>query len=161
MCAYLAAVFLTREAFIADDDDLQRIWRQRALSTGLWMGLLSAGGLAMVWLESPSLASGFISKGWPLIILSFLCGVGSLIEVWRACFNRAAIAASGAVATVICGWGISQYPMIVPPAISSESARAPDNILWAMVAVIGLGSILLLPALGYLLTLFKSHPDRT
>lgn len=158
MCAFLAAVYLFREADLADDAELECLWRRRSLSTGIWMGVLSLGGLIMVWLEAPSLMAGFASRGWPLIIVSIACGIGSLLEVWRSRSRRAVVAASGAVAAVIWGWGVSQYPALIPPGITSVIARAPDNVLWIMLTVILAGAALLLPALGYLFVLFKSRP---
>jgi cytochrome d ubiquinol oxidase subunit II len=156
MCAYLSAVYLAREARQIGDDDLLEIWRQRSLSTGLLLGLLSFAGLFIVWLDAPPLAAGFVRRGWPFVIASVACGIGSLIEVWRSNNTRAAIASAGAVTTVIWGWGVSQYPLIIPPSISSADTKAPDNVLWMMLVVIALGVMLLLPALGYLLVLFKS-----
>ncbi|MBS0206815.1 MAG: cytochrome d ubiquinol oxidase subunit II [Planctomycetes bacterium] len=155
LCAYLSAVFLLREARQIGDEPLTTLWRQRALSTGLWVGVLSFGGLVMVAIEAPALAQGFLNRGWPLVIASLLCGIGSLVEVWRLNCTRAAIAAGGAVTAVIWGWGISQYPAIIPPAITASSAKAPDNVLWMMLGVISLGAVFLLPALAYLLVLFK------
>lgn len=157
MCAYLAAVFLTREAYLLGDQHLITIWRQRALSTGLWMGVLSFGGLVMVAIEAPHLAEGFAYRGWPLVIVSLFCGIGSLIEVWRLNCTRAVIAASGAVTAVVWGWGISQYPVIIPPGITAATAKAPDEVLWMMLVVIVTGGVFLLPALGYLFILFKSE----
>lgn len=155
MCAYLTAVFLTREASLMGDDQLTTIWRQRALSTGLWMGLLSFGGLVMVAIEASSLAEGFMSRGWPLVLASLVCGIGSLVEVWRLKCARAVVASAGAVTCVIWGWGISQYPVIIPPGITASQSKAPDNVLWMMLVVISFGAIFLLPALGYLFVLFK------
>jgi cytochrome d ubiquinol oxidase subunit II len=157
MCAYLAAVFLTREARVIDDEPLTTLWKQRALSTGLWMGLLSLAGLVMVAIDAPLLTEGFLRRGWPLILVSLVCGVLSLVDVWRLKCTRAVIAAAGAVTAVIWGWGISQYPAIIPPDITASSARAPANVLWIMLAVIGTGAVFLLPALGYLFVLFKSQ----
>lgn len=157
MCAYLAAVFLTREAYIIGDQHLITIWRQRSLSTGVWMGVLSFGGLVMVAIEAPHLAEGFAVRGWPLVIVSLICGIGSLIEVWRLNCTRAVIAAGGAVTAVIWGWGISQYPVIIPPDITAATAKAPDGVLWMMLVVIVTGGVFLLPALGYLFMLFKSE----
>lgn len=156
MCAYLAAVYLAREAALAKDDDLTQLWRQRSLSTGLWMGLLSIGGLVTVGLEAPALAEEILSRGWPLVVVSLLCGIGSLIEIWRSNFMRAVVASAGAVAAVVWGWAVSQYPLIVPPTITSEVSQAPDNVLWAMLAIITVGALLLFPSLAYLLYLFKS-----
>ncbi|QDS97435.1 cytochrome d ubiquinol oxidase subunit II [Adhaeretor mobilis] len=160
MCAYLAAVYLAREAAVAKEDDLTQLWRQRSLSTGLWMGLLSIGGLAMVSIEAPTLAAGFAHRGWPLVVVSLACGIGSLIEVWRNNFLRAVIASSGAVAAVLWGWAVSQYPLIVPPTITSGVSKAPDNILWTMLVVITVGAVFLLPSLSYLFVLFKSNRQR-
>jgi cytochrome d ubiquinol oxidase subunit II len=157
MCAYLAAVFLTREAHVIGDEHLTTIWRQRSLSTGLWMGVLSFGGLVMVAIEAPHLAEGFVHRGWPLVIISLVCGIGSLIEVWRLNCSRAVIAASGAVTAVIWGWGISQYPAIIPPSITATQAKSPDGVLWMMLIVILTGGVFLLPALGYLFMLFKGE----
>ena len=115
-------------------------------------------GLAMVRLEAPELAAGFMRRGWPLVVVSLVCGIGSLVEVWRRRMTRAVLAASSAVAAVIWGWGVSQYPAIVPPAITADIAKAPDQVLWMMLIVIALGAVLLLPALAYLMVLFKSGP---
>jgi len=157
MCAYLSAVFLTREARLIADEELTTIWRQRALSTGVWMGLLSFGGLVMVAIEAPFLTNGFLTRGWPLVIVSLFCGIGSLVEVWRLNCTRAVIASAGAVTAVIWGWGISQYPFLIPPSISAHEAKSPDNVLWIMLAVIAAGAVFLLPVLGYLFVLFKSQ----
>ena len=46
--------------------------------------------------------------------------------------------------------------MLVPPSITVESAKAPDNILWLLVWTIGIGSLLMLPALTYLFYIFKT-----
>ncbi|MCA9068563.1 MAG: cytochrome d ubiquinol oxidase subunit II [Planctomycetaceae bacterium] len=160
MCAYLAAVYLAREAEQVEDDELVRIWRQRAISTGLWMGLLSTGGLLMVFIDMPELAAGFQNRGWPFVLVSLVFGFWSLYALWNSRFSRAVFTSSGAVAAVIWGWGVSQYPVLIPPHLTSEQVKAPDNVLWLMLIVISLGAILLLPALGYLLILFKAHrPD--
>jgi cytochrome d ubiquinol oxidase subunit II len=156
MSAYLAAIYLAREAAVDKDDALTQLWRQRSLSTGLWMGLLSVSGLVMVWLEAPTLATGFLSRGWPLIIVSIMCGIGSLVEIWRHNFLRAVVASAGAVAAVIWGWGVSQYPTVVPPMITRDIAKAPENVLWMILAVSGTGAVFLLPSLVYLFALFKS-----
>jgi cytochrome bd ubiquinol oxidase subunit II len=161
MCAYLSSVYLTREAFVAGDKELKKLWRQRALSTGIWMGVLSFGGLVMVWLEAPALMEGFRTHGWPLVVLSLVCGIGSLVEVWRMNTTRATFAASGAVASVIWGWGVSQYPKLIPPNITSDLAKAPDNVLWMMLGIIAIGAVFLLPALGYLFVIFKSDQIET
>ena len=93
------------------------------------------------------------------MIISLVCGIGSLIEVWRLNCSRAVIAAAGAVTAVIWGWGISQYPAIIPPSITAAQAKSPDGVLWMMLIVILTGGVFLLPALGYLFMLFKGEQE--
>jgi len=161
MCAYLAAVYLTREAVVAGDEHLVQIWRQRAMSTGLWVGVLSFAGLVMISIEAPQLANAFKARGWPFVLISLCCGLGSLYELWRHRASRAVLAAMGAVAAVLWGWGVSQYPVLIPPTLTGADAQAPDNVLWWMLAVIVTGTLLLFPALGYLFYLFKSTGSGT
>ena len=81
----------------------------------------------------------------------------SLASLVAARYHLAVISAAVAVTTVIWGWAVAQYPYLVPPSITVESAKAPDNILWLLIGTTAVGSLLLLPALGYLLYLFKSR----
>ncbi len=48
----------------------------------------------------------------------------------------------------------------LPHGITNAMAKAPDNVLCIMVGVIMTGAVLLLPTLGYLFMLFKSHPAK-
>ncbi|MEM7316078.1 MAG: cytochrome d ubiquinol oxidase subunit II [Planctomycetota bacterium] len=157
MCAYLASVYLTREASMGDDGELLARWRGRALSTGIWIGILAWLGLLMCWLEAPMLWSGLIRRGWPLILGSMLAGVGSLFALRSSQFRAANLLAALAVAAVIVGWGLGQYPLLVPPAITIQSAKSPDVVLWAMAICILIGALVMFPALGWLFWIFKSR----
>ena len=163
MCSYLAAVYLTREASLRSDtdprsDELVRTWRSRALAAGIWIGILAWLGLVMCKLEAPTLWSGLITRGWPLIATSMVAGIGSLAALRQYQFRFASLLAAVAVGTVIFGWALGSYPMLAPPHISIEASRAPDVVLWAMSICILGGSVLLFPALWWLLRIFKSGP---
>lgn len=157
MCAYLAAVYLVREARMGGDATLIALWRRRALATGMLVGVLALAGLVLIAREAPQLWQGFGERAWPLVVLSVVSGIASLAALWWQRPILAMTGAIGTVATVLVGWGIAQFPMLVPPTITIESARSPDNVLWAMVWGIAGGAILVLPSLGYLLILFKSN----
>ncbi len=155
MCSFLAAVLLYRESVLMGDRELDDLWRRRTLSTGLWMGLLSSVGLIMVWREAPELSTALWRTAWPLIALSIISGASAWIATWMQRATWAVGCAAIAVASVIWGWGVAQYPVLIPPDITSAAVRAPDKVLWMMLAVIGIGATLLLPALAYLFALFK------
>lgn len=158
MCAYLAAVYLARESHLAGEAELVRTWRRRALANGLWMGILSLGGLGLVWSEVPELWSGMLAVGWPLVVLSLVGGFVSLAALWAGRYHLATVGSMTAVAAVIWAWGLGQYPALVPPSVTVASAKAPENVLWLMAGSIGVGAVLLLPSLGWLIWLFKAAP---
>ena len=161
MCAYLSAVFLTREASQLGDRELVRLWRRRALATGFAVGALALAGIFFIAANAPLVWDGFRLRSWPLVGASVVTGFLSLVSLVVQRYRSAALAAATAVAAVIWGWAIAQYPYIVPPLISIEDAKAPTNILWLMIATVGLGALLVLPSLAYLLYLFKARHTET
>lgn len=155
LCSFLAAIYLTREAFQAGDAQLTALWRRRSLATGVCMGVLAAAGLALVAVKVPGLWKGFTSRGLPWVLVSVLAGIESLWAMWRSKLLLAAVSSATAVAAVIWGWGVSQYPLLVPPVVDIGLAKAPDSVLRTMVWTIGVGSVFLAPSLIFLFVLFK------
>lgn len=155
VCAYLAAVYLTREAAQDDDLPLVALWRRRALATGAWMGILAMAGLAMVATDAPLLWAGFRERAWPLVGMSIAGGLFSLWALLQWHFTAAVLGAGVAVAAVVWGWGVAQYPAIIPPLLTIAAAKGPDTVLWVMLWGILAGTVFLLPSLVYLFALFK------
>jgi cytochrome d ubiquinol oxidase subunit II len=161
MCAYLAAVFLTREAYVATDAELTDIWRRRALINGAVLGFLALAGLFFVTSDSPLLWTGFRERSWMFVAASVLTGFLSLAALWCRLFRWAGIGAAATVATVIWGWAAAQSPWLVPPAITIASAKADAAVLRIVATSITGGMLLLVPALAYLLYLFKTDAPGT
>lgn len=159
-CSYLAAVYLTREAQQADDAELVALWRGRALASGAWMGILAVSGLVFVAVDVPSLWEGFCKQAWPLVGLSAIGGLFSLWSLWRGRFTGSVVGAVGAVAAVVWGWVVGQFPMLIPPAVTIATSKAPETVLWAMTWVIAAGAVLLIPSLAYLFYLFKGKRSK-
>lgn len=154
-CAYLAAVYLTREAHALGDTELVAIWQRRALATGLWMGVLALSGLAIMATDAPWLWQGFRARAWPMVAVSAAIGFLSLAALWLKRFMLAVFGAAGTVTTVIWGLAIAQYPVLIPPSVTMSGAKAPETVLYAMLwSVVG-GAVVLVPSLVYLLHLFK------
>ena len=113
-------------------------------------------GVVLVATGAPVLWEGFRLRSWPLVGGSIIGGFVSLYSLVIERYRTAVLCAALAVSTVIWGWGIAQFPLIVPPTITMDAAKAPANILWLLVATLGVGAVLLFPALGYLFYLFKT-----
>ncbi len=155
LCAYLAAVYLCREAWSEGRPELVEVWRRRALATGLWMGFLAVAGLAVVASDAPALWNGLLDRGWPLVAVSMVAGVASLGALWARRFALANLGAGTAVATVLWAWAVAQYPALIPPDVTVQSTKSPDPVLRATLGAIAAGAVLLVPSLGLLFHLFK------
>jgi cytochrome d ubiquinol oxidase subunit II len=148
--AYLAAVFLVGDARRADDEDLEGYFVRRALEAAAAAGAFAAAGLVTLHSEAPYVYDRLLDQGLPLVILSALCGAGVLISLllgWRRPLRPLA---AGAVAAVIWGWGVAQFPFLLPTSLRIDQAAAPGSTLDAVLIVFAIAVIVVLPALGLL-----------
>jgi cytochrome d ubiquinol oxidase subunit II len=158
--AYLAAVYLTRDAQRSGEDGLAEDFRRRALATGVALGALSAAGLLTVRADAPALFNELTS--WPAIVLvavSALAGLGSLVLLWVRAYLAVRLTAALAVVGVLWAWAVGQYPRLLPGADVADSA-ATDTVLAATLAALGVGALLLVPSLWWLYATFQQTPTR-
>ncbi|HEY0319239.1 MAG TPA: cytochrome d ubiquinol oxidase subunit II [Solirubrobacterales bacterium] len=151
--AYLAAVFLVVDAHRTDQPDLERYFERRALAAAVAAGLVAAGGLVALHSEARYIFDRLVDQGLPLVILSALCGIGTLVVLLRGGRLLLRPFAAGAVVAVIWGWGVAQFPYLLPTNLRIDQAAAPDSTLNVIFLVFGVAAVLVLPALGLLYTL--------
>ena len=82
-----------------------------------------------------------------------MCGLGALALIARGARRGARELAVGAVVAVIWGWGVAQFPYLLPEQLTISDGAAPDATLTAVLIVFGVAVVLVLPALGFLYTL--------
>jgi cytochrome bd ubiquinol oxidase subunit II len=159
MCAFLAATYLTVEAEQARKPILAESFRRKALASGVLSGVLALIGLVLVRSEAKVLWGGMVHKGWPLAVVSALGGAVSLIGLVRGRLNIARAGAAVAVASVVVGWGISQWPYIIVPDVAAADAAASASALRPLAIASGIGGLLLVPSLLILFRVFKLSRD--
>jgi cytochrome d ubiquinol oxidase subunit II len=159
ICAYLAATYLTVEAVQRGEQELERDFRGRALVAGLVAGVLAAVGLVLVRSEAPVLWEGMMDAGLLFAAVSAIAGVGSLICVWTSRYRFARAGAVAAVASVLFGWGVAQWPYLIVPDVTVTAAAAPHTTLRVVVVGFGIGGAVLAPSLFLLFRIFKSEPS--
>ncbi len=155
--AYLAAIFLIGDARRVGDVEMQRYFARRALAAAGVAGLAAAFGLVELHAEARYIFDRLINEGLPLIILSAICGVG-VLTILLSAVRRPAPASSrllrplaaGAVIAVIWGWGVAQFPYLVPTSLKIAQTAAPPDTLSTVIVVFIVAAILVLPALGLL-----------
>ena len=95
-------------------------------------------GIFVLRADARYVFDGLTSRALPLVIVSAACGVASLVLLVRDADRGARILAMGAVASVVVGWGVAQWPYILPTSLKVADAAAPSGTLIALlVATIG------------------------
>ena len=87
------------------------------------------------------------------MIASALCGLGVLALLWRGERRGTRPLAVGAVVAVIWGWGVAQFPYLLPQTLTINDGAAASATLTAVLIVFGVAVVVVLPALGFLYTL--------
>ncbi len=152
--AYLAAVYLTREARKLGDEELRSYFRTRALAAAAVTGALAVAGLIVLRADARELFDDLLSDALPLVIVSVVCGVGCVIQLLR---DRAGarLLAIGAVVGVVWAWGVAQRHDILPGELTLDEAAAPSSTLTALLIVFGVALLTVGPAIAFLLTLHQ------
>jgi cytochrome bd ubiquinol oxidase subunit II len=151
--AYLSAVFLVGDARRVGEADLERYFVRRALVAAAVAGIAAAAGLLELHSEARYIFDRLTSQGLPLVILSVLCGVGLLVALLQGWRRPLRPLAAGAVVAVIWGWGVAQFPYLLPTSLKIGAAAAPDPTLDTVFVVFAVAAVLVLPSLGLLYTL--------
>jgi cytochrome bd ubiquinol oxidase subunit II len=146
--AYLAAVFLIADAREAD---LERYFAGRALVAAVVAGALAVAGIFALHDEARYLYDRLTDQALPLVIVSGLCGLGVLVLLLRTARGRALRPlAVVAVVAVIWGWGVAQFPYLLPTSLKITQSAAPGPTLDAVLVVFAAAVVVVLPALGLL-----------
>ena len=83
MAAYLASVYLVWDARRLADDEMVEYFRRRAVVSAVVAGVVAFAGIFVLHHDDPFLFSGLTSRGLPAVIVSALCGLGSLVLLMR------------------------------------------------------------------------------
>jgi cytochrome d ubiquinol oxidase subunit II len=161
IAAYLAAVYLTRDAEREHHPDLADAFRRRALLTGAVVGGLSLLGLIILRMDVPTLFTEITSgAALPLLMLSIVAGVASMVLLRFRRYRAVRISAALAVTGLLWAWAVGQYPTLLP-GLTVDQASATTRVLAASLIALGLGAVLLIPSLWWLYTTFQREQDHT
>jgi cytochrome d ubiquinol oxidase subunit II len=148
--AYLAAVFLVVDSYRAGDREMEGYFASRALAAALVAGALALAGLVALHGEGRYAYDRLVVEGLPLVIVSVLCGFGALALLLLRRRRGLRPLAAGAVVAVIWGWGVAQFPYLLPTSLKISESAAPDPTLDAVLVIFVIAAVVVLPALGLL-----------
>jgi cytochrome d ubiquinol oxidase subunit II len=153
MAAYLASVYLVWDARRLADDDMVEYFRRRAMIAAVVAGVVAFAGIFVLHHDAPYLYAGLTSRGMPAVIVSALCGVGSLVLLMRHAPHWARVLSAGAVATIVLGWGMAQWNYVLPTTLTIAQGAAPSGTIAAVLVATGLAVAILGPSFVLLYTM--------
>jgi cytochrome d ubiquinol oxidase subunit II len=157
-CAFLAATFLVAEADRRGERDLGAACRVRAIGAGVVTGIVALAGIVPLRDDAPTLFDHLTGRALPLIVLSAVAGVVTLVALWYRRSAVARVGASAAVASVVVGWGVAQYPWLLVDELTLADAAGARPTLWSLVVVFVLAAVTVVPALVYLYWVTQRGP---
>lgn len=153
-CGYLAAVYLIGEAERRDDRSMRTYFTRRAQVATVVAGALSLAALAMLHSANPVVFEHLTGRGLPLVILAGVCGLVVLAMLTFGRTRGVRVIAALGVAAVIWGWGVAQYPVLLPgTAVSLTDAGAPHATLVALIVLFAAVVVIIGPSFAVLFTL--------
>lgn len=147
---YLAAVYLAADSLRSTERSVASPFRRRALAAGLASGGLALAGLLVMRNSGLNLTHG---AALAAVCVSGVGGLLTLVLCWRSRFGLARLTAALSVAAVVVGWAAAQTPRLLP-GLTVTQAAAGRSTLVALIIAVCCGSIVLIPSLILLFTLF-------
>ncbi|MFM8603362.1 MAG: cytochrome d ubiquinol oxidase subunit II [Gemmatimonadota bacterium] len=124
----------------------------RAQALGLWFGRDTLTATTRALLTNPA-----------AIALQCVTGVAAVTAIGALLTRRYRLARTAAVVQVsgiVWGWGLAQFPALVPGVHTIASAAAPEVTLRLVLIGVAGGMVVLIPSLWYLFKIFKAEPAR-
>ena len=154
--AQLAATYLT---LVADVGSLQDDFRRRAIGASVATILVAIFAMAIRPTPADAAPSSLLSgmAGWLWFAVTAAAAAAGIGALWRRRFAAARVAVCAEVSLIVWGWAAAQYPFLVPPTITIRASAAPASTLDELLIALGIGAVLLVPSLAYLLKTFAAH----
>lgn len=156
-CAFLAGSFLVADAERSGQHRLAGEIRVRALAVGAVTGALVFAALLPLEHDAPTLSDGLEGRAAPLVVLSAVAGAATMYLLWRRRYALARITAVLAVAAVVSGWGVGQYPWLLVDEVTIADAAGARATLQGLLVAVGLAAVVVVPPLVYLFRLTQSE----
>jgi len=155
--AFLAAVYLVGET---QDVEIMRIFARRAMVLNALAILVGIAVFIAAELDGLPLARLFTGRA--VSLASMIGATVILVPLWIAIrqgrVQAARVLVAAQVGLVLVGWYRLQYPIIVNAPITPltiYTAAAPEATLRYLLYALIVGSVIIFPALFYLLKIFK------
>jgi cytochrome d ubiquinol oxidase subunit II len=149
-CSFLAGTFLAADAARTGDPELAAEVGRRTVGVGAVTGGAAMAAAVTLELDAETLASGLHGRGAALIVISAVAGAFSLWRLRTGRWARARIGAVIAVAAIVVGWGVGQYPAILVDHADIDDVIGARPTQVGLLIVFALAALTVVPALAWL-----------
>jgi cytochrome bd ubiquinol oxidase subunit II len=154
VCAYLAAVYLITEAVHRSNQTLERYFTRRAEIAGAVSGVLSIATLVEVRRSDHLLFHELTGRALVFVIVAGVCGLAVLLLLVSGHRRWLRVLSALGVAAVVGGWGVAQYPRLLPgTSLTLANGSAPQGTLVSVVVIFALAAVLVGPSFIFLFSL--------
>jgi len=152
LCAQIAGVFLTLETTGPLQDD----FRKRAIVATFTLAAVGALALIIARATEPATFAALVGvRSLPGIAIAMMLGFVVLGTLAARRFVLARLAVAAQTIAVLAGWYAAQAPYIVPGELTIAAAAAPPSVLRAFLWLCAGGTLVLVPSLLLLFSVFK------
>ena len=127
----------------------------RAAIAGTVAGALSLATLLELRTSDTLLYHRLTGRALPLVVLAAVCGLAVIALLLAGRSRGLRVVSAGGAAAVVWGWGVAQYPTLLPrTGLTLSDGSAPHATLVTVFAVFVLAVVLVIPSF---LLLFWLH----
>ncbi len=155
--AFVTASFMTTRT----TGEVQNDFRVRAVAASLILGALTTIAIPVAYWADTSFFDR-MDRPAPIIVMVLATGAGctSLVGLAQRWYRLAPVLAGATVALVVAACGAVQYPYLILPSVRIEDVAASHTMLWFFLGALPVGSIVLVPSLLLLFSLFSEKTDQ-
>jgi cytochrome d ubiquinol oxidase subunit II len=163
LAAYVSAAFLARYAAQRHDGEVAAFYRAAALRAGALTALLAVmSGVALRIVAPFHFAA--LAAAWPVhlvIAALFILGMWALATGGRRWSGPAVGAVFAQLALGVLTFGFARLPYLLYPGVTVNDALTPPATFTALAITVVAGTVVVLPGLWLLYTLFVRPPPRS
>jgi len=154
LCALLAATYLTVET---RDPALREDFRARALAAAVAVGVAALIAFVLAGDGAPRVRAALAARrwSWPFHALTGAAAVTAIAALATRRFRLARAAVAAQTILILVGWALAQYPYLVVPDLTIQSAASSARTQRLLLIILAAGLPVLLPSLWLLFRVFK------
>ena len=149
-CSFLAATFLAADAARGGNHALAAQCGRKALVSGVLSGAVAMIAILPIERDANTLVDGLQGRAAPLIVVSAIAGLFALWRLRSQRYARARVGAVIAVASVVIGWGVAQYPWVLVDHAKIADVAGARPTLVGLLIVFAIAAVTAVPSMVWL-----------